>query len=519
MSYRHEFNQHVAVWSRAENIDEARKPFRDLQLMGYQVSIDIWDGRNVRPPMMYFDHVSTLGVIGRESGKPKVSFPLNDKPFCGDTWSHTQHLVVSVSFIGSLYGDEQHTLNPPFIPELNEFYARTMHFLYNKLHIESERIGLVIKATDTDTFLYALPVADLVERVFGMAGFSTKLSSAGLIVRQLIRQLDGLQGARVFKIPGVRRLLKTHGPTAAFTKKNALELIGKKDPTNPDAKFSDHQDLYIEPRPRDAKLKPDSVFAYLVEKGLFCIGVELTCPTCRMASWTALDTLKQRVVCEMCGHEHDATRQLVNGTWHYRRSGLLGAEKNAQGAVPVALTLQQLETNLHGALHEGMYSPSLELEPKDEKNLPTCEIDFLWIIPRPYPRKTAVILGECKDQGPIKLKEFENDIDNLRRVANALPHKRFKTFMLLAKLSPFTPEEIERAKTLNDEYRLRVILLTARELEPYHIYERTKVEFNIDEYGSTPEDWSLATAEMYFKEQLLPPGIVELEAARQLGAK
>jgi hypothetical protein len=30
----------------------------------------------------------------------------------------------------------------------------------------------------------------------------------------------------------------------------------------------------------------------------------------------------------------------------------------------------------------------------------------------------------------------------------------------------FTPEEINHAKTLNDEYWTRAILLTARELEP-----------------------------------------------------
>jgi hypothetical protein len=511
VSYRrHEFDRHVAVWARCEDIykthetiDEARKLFGDLQLMGCPVSMESWNGLNIRPPTMHFDQVSALGVIGQESGKPKVSFSLNDKPFCGDPWFHTQHLVASVSFIGGLHRDDQHTLHPPFIPELNEFYARTMHFHYDRLRMESEGIGLVIDAADTDTFLYALPVADLVDRIFGMARFSTKPSSAGLIVRQLIRQLDGLQGARVFKIPGVRRLLKTHGPTAAFTKKSALELIGSRDPENPKAKFSDYQHLYIEPRPHDAKLEPKSVFAYLVEKGLFRIGMELTCPACRMASWTALDALKQRVTCDMCGHEHDATRQLVNGQWHYRRSGLLGAEKNAQGAVPVALTLQQLETNLSGALLEGLYSPSLELKPKDGIGLPTCEIDFLWVIPRPYPQKTAIILGECKDEGPIRLQDFENDIGNLRQVADALPRKRFKTFVLLAKLSPFTPEEIACAKTLNDEYRQRAILLTARELEPYHIFERTKREFNINEYGSTPEDWAEATVAMYFKPQ--PP--------------
>jgi hypothetical protein len=38
--------------------------------------------------------------------------------------------------------------------------------------------------------------------------------------------------------------------------------------------------------------------------------------------------------------------------------------------------------------------------------------------------------------------------------------------ILFAKLAPFTPEEIALARTLNGEYRRRVILLTARELEP-----------------------------------------------------
>lgn len=502
VSHRHEFDRHVAVWSRRENIDEARRPFGDRQLMGCPVSEHSWNGRNVRPPMMHFDEVSTLGVIGRESGKPKVSFPLNEKPFCGDTWFHTQHLVASVSFIGGLYGNEQHTLNPPFVPELNEFFARTMHFDYDRLRIESGRIGLVIDAADTDAFLYVLPVDDLVERMFDLAGYSTRLSSGGLITRQLIAQLGGLQGARVFKIPGVRRLLKTHGPLAAFTKKGALPLIGGKDPDNPHAKFADHQNLYIERRPSGTKLEPHAVFSYLVEKGLFRIGAELTCPNCRMASWIALDSVKQRVVCELCGHEYDTTRQLVNGQWYYRRSGVLGAEKNAQGAVAVALTLQQLETNLSGGLHNGLYSPSLNLEPKDGADVPKCEVDFVWVIPRPYQRRTVIILGECKDQGPIKLEEFEKDIRNLRRVADAFPRNRFKTFVLLAKLSPFTPEEIERAKTLNDKYQARAILLTARELEPYHIYERTKREFDIKGYGSTPEDLALATVKMYFKEQL-----------------
>lgn len=497
---RHEFRRHVAVWARRENIDEARKPFGELNLMACPVSNELWNGHNINPPMMHFDQVSTLGVVSRDNGNPRISFPLNEKPFCGDTWFHTQRLIASISFIGGLYGDEQHTLNPPYIPELNEFYARTMHFQYDKFRIESERIGLVIDAADSDTFLYALPVAELVEKIFDLANFKTKLSSAGLITRQLIGQLDGLQGARLFKVPGVRRLLKTHGLRAAFTKQSALQLIASKDPNNLDANFKDYQDLFIEPRPIGSKLLPESIFSYLVEKGIFRIGAELTCPNCRIASWTALDSLKQQLVCELCGHNYNATRQLVSGQWHYRRSGVLGVEKNAQGAIPVALTLQQLDTNIGGISADGIYSPSLDLLPSQNPQEPKCEVDFVWIIARPYPRKTAIILGECKDQGPIKQEEFERDILNLRRVADALPRKRFKTFILLTKLNPFSPEEITLAKTLNDEYRYRAILLTSRELEPYHIFDRTKLEFDIDSYGSSPEELAQVTAQLYFKE-------------------
>lgn len=335
---RLEFERRVGVWVREEALDandmakamaDVTKPFGEQASMVCPVGDGAWNGLNIRPPTMFLGEVSTLGVIGTESGRPKISFSLDDKPFSDDVFFHTQSLIASLSFIGGLYGDEQHTLVPPFIPELNEFYARSMHFEYSKVRSESEHIGLVIDACDKMSFIYALPVADLFERIFDLAGFSAKLSVGGLIARQLILQLGGVDGARAFKIPGVRRLLKTHGPRAAFTKKSAMELIGSKDPENSTASFKDYESLYGGHHPFGTQLEPGAVFTYLVEKGLFRMGAELTCPHCRMSSWTALDVLKQRVACEMCGGEFDATRQLVNGEWHYRRSGVLGAEKNA----------------------------------------------------------------------------------------------------------------------------------------------------------------------------------------------
>ena len=81
-----------------------------------------------------------------------------------------------------------------------------------------------------------------------------------------------MKGARVFKIPGVRRLLKTYGPREAFTRKAALELIGKSDPDHRQASFTDHKLLYIEPREHGTELTPEMVFAYLVEKACFALA-------------------------------------------------------------------------------------------------------------------------------------------------------------------------------------------------------------------------------------------------------
>ena len=74
---------------------------------------------------------------------------------------------------------------------------------------------------------------ELIAHIFRLAEFKSELSPGGVVLRQLIGRLGGLQGGRVLKIPGVRRLLKTHGPMATFTKRSALQLIGNKEPEIP----------------------------------------------------------------------------------------------------------------------------------------------------------------------------------------------------------------------------------------------------------------------------------------------
>lgn len=490
---RPEHLNRIAVWARRDDPQPVMQLFEGRIQTFCRVFDHTWHRGAVNPPMMYFGEAQTLGTISRTGAQPRVSFALGDKGFLDDRWFHTQHLVASIDFGTGLFGDEQFTLSPPYVPELNEFLARAMYVHYDKLRVEPERLGVIVDAADADVSVTALAVAELFERIFDLAGFAAKPSNGGLIARQLITRLGGLQGARVFKIPGVRRLLRTHGPSASFTKKSALNLIGQRDPET-GARFDDHHHLFIEARPTNEPLTAQAVFTYLVDKGLFRIGADLTCPACRLSSWVALDNLQHRVSCSLCGNGFDATRQLVEEKWAYRRSGLLGLEKNIQGAVPVVLTLQQLDAN--NGMHDSMYSPSLDLKPKDGSG--PLEVDFVWMTERNRDGKTVVILGECKDRQDEAIDE--NDIRNLRRAADALPRNRFEPFILLAKLSPFSEQEIAFARTLNGEHQLRVIMLSARELEPYHFLERTKVEFpDIREYAVSPEDLALVTAQIYFR--------------------
>ncbi|MFM0091564.1 hypothetical protein PQR46_32180 [Paraburkholderia sediminicola] len=498
---RHVWDRELAVWSR-QDVAIAAGHFAGMKLMLCQMYEGCWSGGSVRPPIMQLGTSSTLGVVGESGGTPRVNFALADKPFCDDVAFSRQHLVASVYLIGGLHGDEQHTFEVPYVPELNEVYAQAMHFHRNTLRVEPDSVGLVIDAADHNTFLIAMPIGDLVRHVFALAGFDSTVSSGGRILRQLMTQLGGLQGARVFKIPGARQLLKKFGPKDTFSREVAHETIRDKSPGQRTGTFAKQVDLFLGRRPINSKLTPPDVFTFMVEKGLFRIGVDLNCPQCGMTSWVALDVLMQRGACELCGHEYDATGQLVAAGWRFRRSGVLGAERNAQGAVPVALTLQQLDTNVKGLMHDGMFSPSLDLVSKTGESVQPCEVDFVWLLKGNYPDLPVIILGECKDQGPIKPAEFQKDVDNLRRVADAIPRQHFQTYVLFTKLAPFTPDEIAMARTLNRNHEQRVILLTARELEPYHTFEWTKLEYpTIDCYGQFPEQLARVTALIYFPEE------------------
>src|SRR5215510_9358428 len=74
----------------------------------------------------------------------------------------------------------------------------------------------------------------------------------------------------------------------------------------------------------------------------------------------------------------------------------LGSKGIRKGAIPVTLALQQLYINLP---RPSIYAPSYDLTPNAGVDLPSCEVDFVMILPRRDLDKAEIILGECKDEG------------------------------------------------------------------------------------------------------------------------
>jgi hypothetical protein len=385
-----------------------------------------------------------------------------------------------------------------------EYDGRELHFQY--AHVRAEppwvwrSIAVIVHSSASDLTLRALPTTELAAKLFERFGMIAKPSQAGLVTTRLIAQMGGLQDCRAFKIEGVRALISKYSPNQSFTRSNAKQTIGNADPATGRPRFEPFEDLFIDARPFRQKTKPEDALDFLLRRGVFRVGLELKCPHCELRFWQPLDDLKTHVECVYCGTRFGVTDQLRDRDWAYRRSGLFGRNDNQHGGVPVAVTLQQLDTILHS--NRMLYTTSLEITP-GKTPIDKCETDFVVITTghsHNFPHQPQVVIGECKAAGGTITVA---DAENLAKVADAFPKRRLNVFVLFAKTGSFSDEEIASCAHAQDKWHSRVILLTKDELEPSHIYERHNEEPQIRASGL--EDLAATTSYLY--PALRPTGV------------
>lgn len=478
----------VGVWCKGgAAVDSAAFGAKTMTI---ELGDGIWNGLNIKPPLTYIGQHSALASISDSHGIPSLSFELRAKPFYDEPELHVQSLIVSIRPLVDLGRNEETTFRYPYIPELNEYYGREAHIIYNEARAEREGIGIVASVTSDDLTIHSLRKRELVSRIFLAFGIKAEPSEPGRVATRLIQQMGGIQRCRVFKIAGVRELIDRYGPLKAFTRSNAVQVIGQNDPATGKPRFERYEELFIEPRDR-GNLTPHQAFDFLLKQGVFRVGLNFLCPSCELEFWLPLDNVSVELTCEYCGQRFNVSPQLRDRDWAYRRSGLFGREDHQQGSVPVALTLQQIDTVLHT---EGILVTGMNLEPVTAA-IESCETDFVIVSEEGFEDKVALGIGECKAKGEIS----EEDVRKLTRVADALSSaRRIQPYIIFSKTAPFTLDEVARCRTAQSTRRQRVILLSPRELEPYFVYALSAKEFDIRSTAISLEDMARATHGIYF---------------------
>lgn len=477
----------IAIW--AKNHEAAiSSDFTASDMIRCTADDRIWNGLNLIPPVVHFNAKSVLAAVA-DTRPPTATFQLPEKPFVDDSEFMNQHVVVSVHPLMDIR-DEKATFSPPFVPELNEYFRHEMFLGSKSVCAEGSGVGVITTACDYNLTIEALDVRQLVQKVFSTFGISATPSAAGRVTSRLVDQMGGLQGCRVFKIAGVRRLIEKYKPDQSFTKSAAVQLIGQNDATTERPQYECYKHLHIEYHPGIREWKPKHALIYLLKKRVLTVGLELRCPHCELKFWRVLDDINSETYCEYCRTQFDVALQLNDRDWAYRRSGLFGRDDHQEGGIAVSVVLQQMHTVIGQS--NMLFTTALELSCAASRI--NCETDLVVLHPESDGR-IALMIGECKTRGTIE----ETDVANLVKVADAFSKDRFDVFLLFAKLAPFSEEEIKICQKAQDDTRPRVILLSDRELEPYWVYELAEKEFVIrDPHVSSLTDMANATTQLYF---------------------
>lgn len=485
--------EHLQLWLKSKLSESELKSF-SVPLGIREVTETTWDDRvwkglKVNPPVMYFSEGETVAQISEGERRPTVTVQLVERPGFNERPHNHQHLVATLKPTLNFSDDDRFVFTVPQIPELNEYFGRNYYFDWNQARAEKDGVGIITHLSTDHITLWGMERFSFAQKLFQTFGIAAEMRKPGLVCEQLVRQMGGLQGCRVFKITGVRKLIEQFGPTQEFTRSDAMRLIANVD-SEGRSDFSAYEHLYLEPRDKGS-LKPEDAFTYLLKKGVFRVGLKLKCTSCQLEFWRALDDVKTIVACEFCGREFNVAPQLKGEKWVYRPSGLFGRDDHQEGGVPVALTLQQLHTVLRSELI--FWLPAMNLE-SITAPIERCETDFI-MLGQTFKGRVELVIGECKMNQEIT----EEDVRKLSKVADAFPADRFDVFIVFAKGGKeFTVEEIQRCRAADSVTRQRTILLSARELEPYFVYERAQKEFSMRGHGVSLEGMAEATHEIYF---------------------
>ena len=414
-----------------------------------------------QPPALFATESHSVLASAEEGadGRPLIHVALDRKPFSEARLDlETQDWIASVGV--SVEAQYEGTLRLPCLPRLNRFYWDATLRLH-EVRSEFDRLGVITTPSDHALVLRPLQREPLIASTFGLAGITATQSPSGHRAHQIVRQLGHLQRCRVFRLPGVRNLLKQREAHMGVNFSRAAQYIREG--------FAEAEPFYVSGKHLD---DPREVFRFLLHQRVFLAAHELTCPSCGLPSLHSPRELDDEIRCPQCGHLFLLAPAIRTDQWRYRLTGLLAQPEqhvlleDRPDRPPEALAVLLTEVWLHDATHSDQLLLDTNFEVRGDGL--DGEIDIV-AIERGRLGRTAIVIGECRTEIPFTAE----NIAKLELLATRLRTAGLDCFPLFATLrDAFSDGEIALFRELRDRERYGdivvgrpPILLTRPDLE------------------------------------------------------
>ena len=233
-------------------------------------------------------------------------------------------------------------------------------------------------------------------------GWQVKLSPAGRIARQMLKQLGGIWGINILAEEGLIKLLR--------------EMTGGK--TKRHKKFWGEISKIVNQRWGNINKNKLSglvkrMIKKLTEDRIIQVGMEIQCPICQQYSWYSVKEADYQLKCPKCLARFELPSYSPKEIkWSYRTIGPFSLPKQAYGAYSVLLTLRFFAQILNGATTPIMSFEAIKAHKKIE-----VDLGLLFQGMKFLSSNIEIVFAECKTFNEFKVK----DIRKIKAVARKFP--------------------------------------------------------------------------------------------------
>ena len=226
-------------------------------------------------------------------------------------------------------------------------------------------------------------------------GWTIKVSSPGLVAKQMLKQLGGTWGVAILTRPGLIELLNEMSEGKSLLKKafwGRIQKITNEDKFNTD---------------------PKALLKQLTESKIFKLGVQIQCLICQQHSWYSLSELNYKNKCPICLNQYNIPSHSPDDIkWSYRSFGSFSLPRQAFGVYTVLLTYHFFAKTLDGAT-----TPIMSFVAK--KNTIEIEADLALFFQKSSfgGPKREILFVECKTFNRFEKK----DVERMKTISKEFP--------------------------------------------------------------------------------------------------